>query len=221
MRRAAVRVQEPHLDEHRLDRLAEAGAGEPKAGGSYEALRFTGSGIGRASLVGTTFTECEIVDWGAERVELQGARLIETRISRIDVPHLTARRSTWRDVEMLSSRTGAVDGADSALHRVLFEGAKLGWAGFRAAELHDVTFRDCRIDELDLSMCTIARVAFENTTVHKLVLSGAQARHLDLRGIELGSIDGIEGLRGAVLTRIQAAEMTEIFAAHLGIAIEE
>lgn len=221
MRRAAVRVLEPQLDEHRLDRLAEADAGEPIAGGSFEALRFTGASVDRASLVGTTFTECEIVDWAGERVDLQGARLIETRISRFDVPHLTARRSAWRDVEMLSSRTGAIDGADSALHRVLIEGSKLGWMNLRSAELHDVTFRDCQIDELDLSMCTIARVAFENTSVHKLILTGARAKHLDLRGIELSSIDGIDGLCGAVLTRVQAAEMTEILAAHLGIAIEE
>jgi uncharacterized protein YjbI with pentapeptide repeats len=75
-------------------------------------------------------------------------------------------------------------------------------------------------DELDLGGATLTRVAFEGCRTDRLLLGGSRAEHLDLRGLELDGIEGLDGLRGAVLTGQQVASMAHLLAESLGAQIE-
>lgn len=104
---------------------------------------------------------------------------------------------------------------------MLIEHCKLGWVNLRASELANVVFRDCTIGELDLVDARLRRVTFENCRVESLHLAGASLEHVDLRGLEIGTISDPGRLRGATLSSAQAASLTRVFAAHLGILVED
>jgi uncharacterized protein YjbI with pentapeptide repeats len=97
--------------------------------------------------------------------------------------------------------------------------SKLGYLNFRSAELLDVEFVDCTIDELDLGGAKATRVAFTNTSIRSLDVARATLLDFDLRGAEFSSIRGVDGLRGATITELQLAELAPIIAGHLGIQL--
>jgi uncharacterized protein YjbI with pentapeptide repeats len=97
---------------------------------------------------------------------------------------------------------------------------KIGYLNLRGSTLRDVLFTDCTIDELDVGGANATRVAFVDTDVRMLDVTGARLAHVDVRGAQLRGIRGTDGLRGTTMTELQLAELSPLFAAHLGIAIE-
>lgn len=89
----------------------------------------------------------------------------------------------------------------------------------RASKLLDVQFDRCVIDELDLGEAHVERLAFRDCTLRALRFDHAQLRHVDLRGLDLESISGVDSLRGAVVSSTQAVDLARIFADHLGITV--
>jgi uncharacterized protein YjbI with pentapeptide repeats len=96
---------------------------------------------------------------------------------------------------------------------------KLGYLNFRSAQLVDVEFVDCTIDELDFGGARATRVAFTNTSIGLLDVARATLLDFDLRGAEFRSIRGVDGLRGATITELQLVELAPIIAGQLGIRL--
>ena len=167
-----------------------------------------------------TLTECELVGVTAHTTLLQHARLVETRFERLNAPVLDATRSSWRDVELIGSRIGALDIYDAALRSVRITGSKLDWINLRSSTLEDVLFEDCTIEELDLSGVTAVRVAFTNCRAGSVSLAHARLTDVDLRGLEMGSISNLEGLAGATFDLHQVTALAPALASHLGIRSE-
>ncbi|WP_053387847.1 pentapeptide repeat-containing protein [Leucobacter japonicus] len=211
--------QAPQLDDLRLNGLENGGVEMLAPRGVYELQRFDTVDISGLSLAGAQFTECAFEAVQAHEADLQSTRFIDSRFEHLTAPVLSMRRTTWKGVELSTSRLGAVEAYDAEFSRVRIDGSKLGWLNFRAAKLHDVQFVNCHIDELDLEGAELVRVAFDNCTVDKLVLTGARSQHLDLRGLDFASIAGIDGLRGARISTHQATDLLDIFASQLGIEI--
>lgn len=205
----------------RLDLLSlEAGEiSQLLASKHHEGVRFECLDVSEEDLTGVTFSECEFDGLVANDTQLQGARIVETKLTQVIAPTLRARRSTWNGVELSSSRLGAIEAYDPQFSQVCFEGSKLGWLNLRASKLQDAVFRGCRIDELDLSDATLHRVAFEDCAVDTLTLNGTRSKPLGLRGLQFSRIEGVEGMRGSRITEQQAIELLSIFAGHLGIEI--
>ncbi|WP_293698904.1 pentapeptide repeat-containing protein [uncultured Agrococcus sp.] len=213
-------LQQPSLDRLLLDDLAETEEKLLFAQAHCEGVRFSGIETGDIGLAGATLLQCELIDWRVDETDLTGARFAETRIRGLNAPSFKARRTTWRDVEIEASRLGAAELFDSELNRVLVADSKLGWVNLRAANLTDVLFRNCHFDELDLGGAKVLRVAFRDVTADRLIMTGTQARHLDLRGLDLRAIEGLEGLRGATISEWQLASMAEMLAGEFGIRVE-
>ncbi|MFJ4167843.1 pentapeptide repeat-containing protein [Microbacterium sp. NPDC089698] len=211
----------PRLDPIRLVDLRDSDPATLVSGADFDGERFTDADTEGRNLSGATFTECELLGWNAHETTMQGARFLQTRIERMNAPIAIIRRTAWRDIEMHASRLGAVEWYESTINQALITASKLGWVNLRSTELRDVVFRSCRIEELDLSGATVSRVAFEETSVDRLVLNGTRATHLDLRGLDFHVIEGLDNLRGAILTNFQATQMAGLFATHLGITIED
>ena len=211
--------QAPKIDPLTLRGLAPGGVEDLGPGVDLDGLRFSGVRV-ESGLAGATLLECEFNELSEEKLELRGARLLESRISGSVIPTFAAHASVWRDAQLVASRVGACDLAESELRRTVFEGSKLGWVNLRGATMHDVLFRDCAFDEIDLGGATLARVAFEGCITEKLTLTQTTADGLDLRGLEFRAIEGLEGLRGSVLTSGQVANLAEVLAAHHGVRID-
>lgn len=219
---AARRVSQfPTHETLKLPDLDPGSQAELLARGSYELRRFAAIDVSARDLSGTTFTECELTNWSADHTQFRGARFVETRLDRVQAPVWSAPRLQLREVEVTESRLGAGEMHDANFQSVLIDHCKLGWVNLRASELSNVIFRDCVIGELDLVDARLKRVSFENCRVESLHLGGATLEHVDLRGLEIGTISDPARLRGATLSSSQAASLTRVFAAHLGILIED
>jgi uncharacterized protein YjbI with pentapeptide repeats len=211
----------PRLTELRLGRLDAGYAGDLGAGERAEGLTFDAVDLTDRGLAGVTFVECALDGATFDGADLTGASFVETRIERLGAPSLRAPRSRFRDVELVASRIGSGELYDCTWDGVVVRGCKLGFVNLRAAELTDVLFADCVIEELDLGRAKATRVAFEGCTVDALDVRAAELRHVDLRGARLGRVAGVAGLRGAIVSGFQAAELAEAMAEHLGIAVQD
>jgi uncharacterized protein YjbI with pentapeptide repeats len=216
-----VKTQRPRVDPLVLPELIDEDPAVLLGHRSYEAMRFADADVAGADLSGISLIECALSNWSAHETSLRSARLLQTRVERLNAPILSAGRIELRDVEISGSRVGSAELYDASMTQVVVSSSKLGWVNMRSTTLRDVLFRDCSFDELDLGGADIARVAFENCTAGSVALRGAKIAHLDLRGLDLRAIDGVEGLRGATISGEQLAVLGDMFAQHFGIRVDE
>ncbi|MDW4572098.1 pentapeptide repeat-containing protein [Microbacterium sp. M3] len=170
---------------------------------------------------GATIEACRFDRLGLETWTLRGARLVESVFANANVPVVSGARSTWRDVDVRDSRFGSVELYDAAWRGIRFTRCRLGYVNLRAAELLDVAFIDCTIDEIDLMDASARRVAFDATRIATLNATGARLADVDLRGAELGSAVGIDGLRGATISALQLQLMAPALAELAGLVVED
>lgn len=192
-----------------------------QSGEHYEAVKLCDVTATDLELPSTVFADCSFVRWNVGEANFRATRLSEVQGEDLAIASLSAVRSTWNRVEISSSRLGAVEAYESELRRVVIRSSKVDWMNLRRSDLSDVAFEDCTLEELDLSGSKIARVAFKNVNVRRLCLTNVKAENFDLRGLDMQTIEGLEGLRGAVLTSFQVATMSQLFASHLGISVRD
>ena len=116
---------------------------------------------------------------------------------------------------------GAAELPEADVRTLAIAGSKLDFVNLRSAQIRDVEFVECRIGELDLGQAQLERVAFRDCVVEHLRLDGARSRSLDLRGAALGVLSGLDSARGVLISGLQATELAEQFAAHLGFTLAD
>ncbi len=220
-RRATVATTAPRLD---VIRLADLTDGDPKLiepHEQHEGQRFPHADLDGRALTGASFSECEFHDLSAHETDLRFATFAETAFVRLNAPVFLAARSRFRDVTIEASRLGSAELYDASWQSVHISNCKLGFVNLRGATLQDVLFTDCTIDELDLGGAKANRVAFTRTDVNNLDVTRANLSHVDLRGLEMRHLIGLEGLKGATLNFFKIAELAPILAGRLGIKVED
>ena len=188
---------------------------------TVEGRRFADVDLSDIDLGGTTISECDLDGLHAAELRMGGARILETRLARLDAPVLRGARSTWRDVVLDGGRIGSAELYDSGVTAVRISGCKLGFVNLRGAKLTDVVFEDCRIDELDLGGARVSRVAFPGCSIGTLALQRAELSDTDLRGADLSEITGVEGLRGATIDSAQLSLLAPLLARTAGLRVED
>jgi uncharacterized protein YjbI with pentapeptide repeats len=211
----------PKIERLLLVDLADGDPETLEARESYDGLRFVSADLGGRNLAAASFSECEFLDLSANGCDLRSAKIVDTRIERLDAAILAAPRSRFRDVVLQGSRIGSAEFYDASWQSVHISNCKLGFVNLRGAELRDVLFTDCTIDELDLGGAAAHRVSFVDTTVTSLDVTRAKLEHVDLRGARLLTLTGIEGLRGATVNPAQVSDLAAVFARHFGLTIED
>lgn len=186
-----------------------------------EGLSFSDIDTRELVISGGIVHSCQFTGVSAHEADWKSARLVESTFERLNVPVVRAPRGVWRDLRFDGARLGSIEAYETSWHAVQFVACKLDFVNLRAAELLDVAFTDCIIDEIDLMETTARRVAFHNTRVARLNLQHAQLEDVDLRGADFEEIDGLDGLRGAIITPTQLALLAPLFAHEHGITIQE
>ncbi|MDF1605372.1 pentapeptide repeat-containing protein [Nocardioides sp. YIM 152315] len=216
-RRAST--QPPRIEPLGLGRLD---AGDPALlapGGDLDSLRFDEVTLPALDLSRATVRESRFAGLAADEADLRGARLGDVEMTGVDLPVVRAARSQWQDVA-ISGRMGSVEAYDTHWRSVHFVGCKLSFVNLRAAELLDVAFTDCLIEELDLGGAEARRVRFGTSRVAHLDVRQAELHDFDLRGAHLESIDGLTSLRGATIDTDQLTLLAPLLAAGLGLRVE-
>lgn len=202
-----------------LPPLTDADAASLGPDEARERERFRDADLGDRPLAGLRLEECELLDVSLHGADLRGARLVESRLARVNAPVLRAPRSSWRDVVVEQCRVGSGELSGSSWQSVVFRGCKLGYLNLREADLADVELVDCAVEELDLDGAQVARLAFSGVEITTLSVEGARLEDVDLRGAETGGVRGLASLRGATISERQLTRLAPLLAAHLGIAL--
>ena len=207
----------PRIDAPDLGQMTDGDASGLVPEGRLAGQSFVGSELDGRRLAGVSFRECTFQDVSVDGADLRSAGFVDVAIERLNAPVFSAPRSQFRRVVVDGSRFGSAEVYESEWESVEFRNCKLGYVNLRGAELQDVLFTGCILDELDLGGAAAHRLAFADSRVRRLDLTAAKLKHVDLRGLELRELAGLEGLRGAAMTPFQISELAPLFAAHFGI----
>jgi uncharacterized protein YjbI with pentapeptide repeats len=208
----------PRIDPLVLRDLPEGDPEALHAGARLDGERFEHVRLD-ADLRGLVLDGCEVHDATGEETRLDGGRVLESVLDRIQLTALSAKGSTWRDVRVTGSRVGAAEWFDSDWTAVELIGCRIGYLNLAGSRIQDLRCTDCVLDELDLRDASVRRASFEGCRVGALSVAGATLEHVDLTGAELGTVDHATGLRGVVLDESQLAALSPLLAEALGITV--
>lgn len=211
----------PRIDTIRLGPLTAGTADLLTAKADLEGLSFSDIDTRELVISGGIVHSCQFTGVSAQEADWKSTRLVESTFERLNVPVMRAPRGVWRDLRFDGARLGSIEAYETSWHSVHFVARKLNFVNLRGAELLDVAFTDCIIEEIDLVETTARRVAFRDTRVSRLNLQHAKLEHVDLRGADFDEITALVGLRGATISPIQLNLLTPLFAQEKGITIEE
>lgn len=189
------------------------------SGLTREAEHFDGSDFSGLDLDFDTFVSCVFDRCRFDDTALRGVHLVECAMSGLDIPALSAPRSSWRASEITGSRWGSAELYESNWRSVVVADTKINFLNARTATWTDVIFRNCVIEELDLAYATVNRMVLQDCQVTTLDVSGATLSDVDLRTAELSGIKGLAGLRGAWISPDQLTRLAPSLADHLGLRI--
>ncbi len=184
-----------------------------------EAEEIVGEHLARLDWSRVSLRGCHVHLTDVAELVLDRARLIDSRLNEPDITQVVGADSTWRSVALDGGRIGAWDLAGGVLDAVTVSGAQLGYVNLRDATLTDVLLNDCRIETLDLAGAKVRRVSLATCAIGELVVVHADLDELDLRGARIDRVDGVESLRGAIISAEQLLDLAPALAQAAGISI--
>lgn len=216
---ARTTTKAPQIDELRFGRLIDGDMSQLTDDADLEGVRYAALTLPHITLCDALVASCQFSGIAADETDLNGARLSEVELERVNLPVVRAARSQWRDVKV-SGRLGSLEAYEAQWRSVHFVGCKLSFVNLRGAELTDVAFSDCILEELDMINAVAHRVRFDNTRITKLNVQHSELHDFDLRAATLQSIDGVMSLRGATITADQLTLMAPLMADQIGLKVE-
>jgi uncharacterized protein YjbI with pentapeptide repeats len=209
----------PKIEPLRWPELEAADASSVLSGDTREGEAFDGADFSGAELDFATFVSCSFDRSRFDDTTLRGVHFTDSALRHLDGPVFSAPRSSWRGVEVMTSRLGSAELYETNWRCVTVSDTKISYLNARAATWQDVVFRNCVIEELDLAYASLTRVAFSGCQLRSLSLDHARLTDVDLRRAELKVLKGLGGLGGAWVTPDQLTLLAPLLAAHLKIRI--
>jgi uncharacterized protein YjbI with pentapeptide repeats len=210
----------PQISPLRLGALTDGDPADLTKNADLESVRYTDVSTSGLVLSGAKLDGVHFAGLVADETDLNGARLSEVHLDQANLPVVRAPRSQWRDVQV-TGRLGSLEAYEAQWRSVHFVGCKLSFVNLRGAELVDVAFTDCAVDELDLGGASVNRVLVSSTRVNHLNVRQAKLRDVDLRGATLEVIEGLTDLRGATVSSLQLTLLAPLLADELGLNVED
>ncbi|MFF0485893.1 pentapeptide repeat-containing protein [Streptomyces sp. NPDC004435] len=215
------KTRAPRRVELRLPPLEPYGGGLGPDG-DYDGLELAGLDLTGASGEGARFLDCAVRECVLDEARLTGAGFLDSRLEAVRGVGTDLARARLRDAEVVDARFGGTQLHGSAWERVLVRGGKWDYPNLRAATLRDVVFEGCVLVEPDFGGAVLERVSFVDCELTGVDVSGAKLVDVDLRGVRrLEIARGVESLAGAVISSAQLLDLAPVFAARLGVRVED
>ena len=153
-------------------------------------------------------------------VTLDDARFVDCRFEGCDLAGARFSRLVLRRVEFVECRLTGIDLGAAQLHDVRFSACKLDEANLRGTRGERVTFDDdTMLSGTEFALADLADSVFSASR-----LDGVDFRRAVLRGAtfpecDLTDVLGVDGLKDAHLTRLQTLQLAPRLAAELGIHV--
>lgn len=153
-------------------------------------------------------------------VAIDDARFVDCRFEGCDLAGARFSRLVLRRVEFRECRLTGVDLGAAQLHDVRFSACKFDEANLRGTQGERVTFDDdTMLSGTEFALADLVDAVFSNCR-----LDGVDFRRAGLRGAtfpdcDLTDVLGVDGLKDAHLSHLQALQLAPRLAAELGIHV--
>lgn len=166
-----------------------------------------------------SWTDVLVKDVRLAGFALDDARFVDCRFERCDLSAVTFTRLSMRRVELADCRLTGIDLGAADLHDVRFTSCKVDDANLRGVKGERITFADCVLAGTEFAQATLEDAVFESCK-----LAGVDLRRASLAGTtfpecDLTDVLGVDGLKGAKVTTLQALQLAPRFAQELGIVV--
>ncbi|MFF8607917.1 pentapeptide repeat-containing protein [Streptomyces sp. NPDC015346] len=190
--------------------------------GDYDGLAFTGLDLAAQDGAGARFLDCALRECVVDGTRLTGARVLDSVLSGVRGVGTDLAGASLRDVEIVDARLGGTQLHGAALMSVVVKGGKIDYLNLRSAKLKDVVFEGCVLSEPDFGGAVMERVEFRDCVLTGADFTGARMKDVDLRTVErLEIVRGVDALSGAVISTGQLFDLAPVFAAQLGVRVED
>lgn len=194
---------------------------ELATGGDHDTVSFEGLDLSGQVADSTTFLDCVFGRCRADGLRARRSRFVDTAVAEVQARSIDLAESTWRDSIISGGRLGALLLPGAQLMRVRIRGVKVDFANLRGVTLRDVVFEDCVLGDVSCGTAAMTDVSFVGSRIGELDVNGATLCNVDLSGASLDRLDGLDHLRGAIVSAAQLLDLAPLLAAHLGLGVVE
>ncbi|MFI1464221.1 pentapeptide repeat-containing protein [Nocardia carnea] len=188
----------------------------------YDCARFEDMVLAEPDLRSTVFGQCAFRSVHIDHGVAGGARFADVWLHGVRFTGTDMPDAAWMDAEVIDGAWSGVESSGAELRRVVFHNCKLDSVNFRNARLTKVRFVDCVLRHVDFGSAKLSEVSFPGSEVSALTVRNAQLKKVDFRRAHsIGIADGVESLRGALVTPGQLLDLAPTLAAAVGLVVEE
>lgn len=165
--------------------------------------------------------ECTVTDCRMDEAKLTGIHVVDSTWVQIAASGLAAPHSSWRDSAIRDSRFGLLDLSASTLLRLTITDSKIDYLNLRGSTVREVVLTRVSVGEMSLSDTLGTSLTLADCTVGSVEFHNGRITKVDLSASALTRVDGLDSLRGVVLSLNQVLDLAPAMAKHLGVAIAE
>jgi uncharacterized protein YjbI with pentapeptide repeats len=165
--------------------------------------------------------ECQVTDCRMDEAKLTGIHVVDSTWVRIAASGLAAPHSSWRDSAIRDSRFGLLDLSSSTLLRLTITDAKIDFLNLRGSTIREVVLTRVKLGEMSLSDASGTSLTLTDCTLETVEFHNSRITMVDLSTSTLTRIEGLDSLRGVILSINQVLDMAPVMARHLGAKIAE
>ncbi|MFI5720509.1 pentapeptide repeat-containing protein [Nocardia sp. NPDC051750] len=196
-------------------------AGALDADREYDCALFDETALTEPDLRTTVFGQCAFRSVTVDRGVAGGARFADVWLQGVRFTGTEMPDSAWMDAELIEGAWSGVEASGAELRRVEFHNCKLDSVNFRNARFTKVRFVDCVLRHVDFGSAKLSEVSFPGSEIAELTVRNAQLKKVDFRAAHsIGIADGVESLRGALVTPAQLMDLAPTLAAAVGLIVQ-
>jgi uncharacterized protein YjbI with pentapeptide repeats len=192
-----------------------------RTGADFDGDELTGQDFSGVRAGDVRMLECQVADCRMDEAKLTGIHVVDSSWMRVAASGLTAPHSSWRDSSIRDSRFGLLDLSASTLLRLTITDAKIDYLNLRAATIREVVLTRVSIGEMSLSDAHGTSLTLTDCTLETLELHNGRLAKIDVSTSTVTRIDGLDSLRGVILSLNQVLDLAPSMAKHLGATLAE
>jgi uncharacterized protein YjbI with pentapeptide repeats len=152
------------------------------------------------------------------RTQLDGVRLVDTRLETVDCSGAIWRQARLRRVEFVECKLLGTQLLGAQFEHVLMRDCKLEGAVLAATKCKVVRFERCDLRGVSFEEADLTGVVFQQCDLSEADLRGSKLNGADLRGSILNRVQvGAKELHGAIIDPTQAVQVVSL----LGLTVKE
>lgn len=191
------------------------------SGADFDGDELTGEDFSGVRAGDVRMLECLLADCRMDETKLTGIHVVDSTWVRIAASGLSAPHSSWRDSAIRDSRFGLLDLSSSTLLRLTITDCKIDFLNLRGSTIREVVLTRVKLGEMSLSDASGTSLTLTDCAIETVEFHNSRVTTVDLSTSTITRIDGLDSLRGVILSVNHVLDMAPAMARHLGAKIAE